>query len=125
MVNQKIKVEHVRFDPQNFSHLSENELSIIHEKMELGQSLCFKFHGENDICFYVVIDIDNKSVHVRRISGAFIFRWQAIYDLCFLICKKLELKTISVIADKNFMKFAVKKLNFVKVNGDYYEKRVA
>lgn len=121
MANTKMTVEYVEFDKEVFSHLSNDELNEIQNAVNNKTSLCFKFYDDKN-SFHVIIDVDAESVHVRRISGQFIFRWNYIYKLCCIIAKKLGLNKITVIADKNFMVFAVKKLGFYKVKNDYYER---
>lgn len=118
-----MQAELVHFQFDFFPHLSGEELKIILEREKHQKSCCFKVFDENSK-FYVLLDIDKESVHVRHIGGSFAWRWGFIEHLCSLVAHELGLGKISVIADKDFMKHAVNKLGFEKSSGDMYEKRI-
>lgn len=118
-----MQAELVKFEFSYFEHLEGSELKLILEREEQNLSMCFKVF-DDETSFYVIIDLDPDCVHVRRIGGAFAWKWNYIENLCRVIGIELGLKKISVIADKDFMKHAVNKLDFVSMGNDFYEKRI-
>lgn len=113
----------IDFEFRYFEHLDGAELKEILNREKRQESFCFKIF-DNEGAFYVVLDIDAESVHVRHIGGAFAWKWAFIEHLCRAVANEMKLHKISVIADKDFMKHAVNKLGFENTQGDMYEKRI-
>ena len=116
-----MKAKLCNFNYNYFSHLDKNELQTIKEREAYNFSFCFKVFDEKET-FYVVLDVDKESVHVRHIGGSFAWKWKYIEQLCRVVAKEINLKKITVVADQAFMVFAVGRLGFEQSNGDIYEK---
>lgn len=119
-----MKATRTIFSERFFSHLDENEKTIIRERIKRNQSLCFVFYEDVTEKFCVVIDLDKESVHVRHIGGPFAWRWQYIENLCVIIAKAIKVKYITVMAQENFMIYAAKKLGFQDMGNDLYRKAI-
>ena len=107
-----------------FLHLEQSELNIMREREKSNVGFCFAVLDGHGAAFYVFIDIDAESVHVRHIGGAFAWKWGYIENLCHMVAREAGLNKITVCADKDFMFHALKKLGFKHVQDDLYGKEI-
>lgn len=107
-----------------FDYLPLDELMVVVDRVEKQISLPLVFIDDNNIeKFCVIFDIDEESIHVRHIGGAYAWKWNWIEKACVLLCKMTYKNKITVLAQENFMKHAVNKLGFIKSEAEFqYEK---
>ena len=116
-----MKARSVKLDANMFPSLHDIEIMNMLDREAKKLSFCFEIDGNKT--FHVFIDLDNESIHVRHIGGAFAWEWESVLTLCKAISETSGHKKVTVIADKSFMVFAVKRLGFeLTKENDLYEK---
>jgi len=122
-MEEKVTAQLCEFKPEYFPTLGAKELLIIERRIKALASLCFHLSGKKD--FYAIIDLDGDSVHLRRVGGPVAWQWKYLEQLCLVIAHKLDVKKLTVIADQKFIRFAIKRMGYKKVDGYLYEKVIA
>lgn len=97
----KAKFDNEALNTPFFAYVSREEKAEIKKRLDENKSVVIVFEKHDQDLFGAVIDLDEKSLHVREVGGNFLKDWKALDIFCEAFAKLLKKSRISFETRRN------------------------